>query len=118
MWEWRFFEQGVVVELPEGAYVATDASGGELSADPRLRRIGFAVVVVGPDFSLLGALGGSVPGPQTVNRGELFAMLMAMVRTSGSAEAITDSAYVQRPLAEDGHTELGDLHVDFWELLL
>ena len=36
----------MVVDMEEGWLIATDASGGEHTADPRLRRVGAAVVIM------------------------------------------------------------------------
>ena len=43
-----------LVELLVGAFVAVDASGGAFTSDPRLRRVTFGLVVVGPDLDVLG----------------------------------------------------------------
>ena len=103
----------MVVEMLHGAFVATDASGGKHSADPWLRRVGFGMFLIGSGFELLGAIGGSVPEAQMVNRIECFAVLLAR----GGAEVITDRLYVQKPLAQDEQTGLPDPHVDLWGLL-
>eukprot|EP00972_Heterocapsa_arctica_P109975 16194665-Heterocapsa_arctica.AAC.1 len=61
---------------PSNLLFATDASGGEFSSDPRLRRIGWAVVVVIPETSkVVGFIIGNIAGPfNTVNMGELLAI--------------------------------------------
>ena len=69
------------------------------------------------DFEVLGLVCCTVPGAQTVNRGELFATVLAVVRTSGEAVTATDSAYVQRPWAEDQHAPEPTCHMDLWMLL-
>ena len=58
---------------PELVY-GTDASGGPFTADPRLRKVAYAVAACkkqGQDYVQVGAIVGQVPGPQTVFRGEL-----------------------------------------------
>ena len=103
-------------DLPPGALVAVDASGGAFTADPRLRRVTFGLVVVNAESQVLGGIGGQVPGVQTVNRGELFAATLAFERTTGMLELITDSSYVSRPFAEDmdDHSHHPAFHFDLW----
>ena len=118
VYEWGCFAAEVVVEIPEGWLLATDASGGPNTADARLRRVGAAVVAMdSTTFEMKGAICCSVPGEQTVNRGELFAMLLAAARTRGAVTAVTDSKYVQKPCAEDEGAEHQSNHVDLWALL-
>ena len=102
--------------LPVGSFVAVDASGGAFTADPRLRRISFGMVVVAADMEIIGGIGGQVPGPQTVNRCELFATMVALERTSGDITIVSDSAYVYRPFAEDfgDNTTTPHFHFDLW----
>jgi len=116
--EWGLFAEQTVVELPVDAVTATDASGGKYSADPRLRRIkGAGVVILSKDFVLLGLLCCSVPGEQAVNRGELFAMVLAAYRTSGDNIAATDSAYVQKPCVIGEGAQQQTRHIYLWALL-
>ena len=60
---------------PPGSYAATDGSGGIHSADPRLRRAGWAAIIFGPDHTVLGFIAGGLAGAQTTNRAELQALL-------------------------------------------
>jgi len=116
----EFFEGGVFAGgadyvLRAGDVLATDGSGGPFSADPRLRRASFAVVVLSGDLRLLGFVGGTVTGKQTTNRAELVAVLVAHLRTSGSATVVVDSSYVQQPFAKDTDGGLCQAtHLDLW----
>ena len=70
---------------PELVY-GTDASGGPYTADPRLRQVAYAVVACkkqGQEYVQVGAIVGQVPGPQTVFRGELYAVLQLARYTEG-----------------------------------
>ena len=81
--------------------------------------MGFSVTLLSSLWEVLGCMCGSVPGEQTVNRGELFAVLLAMYRTAGQAELVSDSSYVQKPFAEDIDDLSGSRlsHLDLWGLL-
>ena len=61
----------------DGLVFATDASGGEFTSDPRLRRVGVSVVALrktGDSLKAVGKLCAQVPGAQTVFRGGLYAV--------------------------------------------
>ena len=45
-------------------------------------------------------------------------MLLATFCTSGAAEVVTDSAYVQRPFDEDLDAEIPQSHLDLWGRLM
>ena len=87
-------------EHPVVAY--SDASGGDFSSDPRLRRVGWGAAVWDagavpssspPRSGILGALPGR---RQTVNRGELWAAIQALRLCSGFVRLVVDSKYVER----------------------
>eukprot|EP00973_Karenia_brevis_P026896 3709284-Karenia_brevis.AAC.1 len=86
-------QQGPLV-CNERLLAGTDASGGEHTADPRLRRVGWAAVIFGKEMSYLGAIRGNLEGAQTVNRGELMALVEVLERTEGDITVAVDSAYV------------------------
>ena len=84
----------------EGIKAVGDASGGDQSSDSRVRRIGWAAVVVARqrterDVPLseeairdAAVFGGGLPGPrQTVNRGELLAVIRAAERAADAGYA-------------------------------
>ena len=110
------FANGGCIEVPPGAFAATDGSGGEHSSDPRLRRAGFGLCLFAADFAILGTIYGTVAGPQTVNRAELVAVLVLLARTTGRLQCFVDSAFVLRPFATDTDPIGGRVrhHLDVW----
>jgi len=106
-----------------------DASGGRYGKDRRLRRIGWGAAIWRPGLTPgvdpiswggYGALGGPV---QSVNRGELWAVLQALERTTGHARLVTDSAYVVKGISKIcARTPKALLrwasHLDLWSTLL
>ena len=113
---WRCLRESGVHQLPADALLAVDASGGHHTADPRLRRVTFGLVVLNSQGAVLGGLAGQVPGAQTVNRGELFATVLALELTVGPATVITDSAFVVKSFSVDSFTDVGSarFHLDLW----
>eukprot|EP00972_Heterocapsa_arctica_P002801 412989-Heterocapsa_arctica.AAC.1 len=83
---------------PSSLLFATDASGGKFSADPMLRRIGWAVVAVIPEIlQVAGYSIGNIAGAfNTVNRGELLAVATLVEAFGGKGEALTDSSFVSK----------------------
>ena len=82
-------------EIPEVAdlVVATDASGGPYSKDPRLRAVGWAVIIArrqGQSIEVLGTLSGVLMPPATVPQGEHIAIIEAIRHTSGKMDLTTD----------------------------
>ena len=70
----------------QGLVFATDASGGEFTSDPRLRRVGVSAVALrreGDTLKEVGRLSAQVPGAQIVFRGELFAVGLLLRFTQG-----------------------------------
>ena len=98
-----------------------DASGGEFTSDPRLRRVGFATVFLefwrdGTElrWRTLELRAGGVAGRQTVNRGELVALLEFARRVLGVARFVTDSGYVARGFAKIVLGRLPATNQDLW----
>ena len=66
--------------------VGTDASGGPYTKDPRLRAVGWAVVIgrrQGHQVEVLGTISGVLMPPATVPQGEHAAIIEALKRTNG-----------------------------------
>ena len=97
-------------ELWKPGVFFTDASGGQHTSHPMLRRVGFAcvqlqapsciddgVLQLKPSMALAGPLAGE---KQAVNRGELAAVIacLAQIAPDGSTTTViwTDSKYVER----------------------
>ncbi len=83
------------IELPVGAVVGTDGSGGPFGSEPRLRRCGwgFSVVLPGPVL-LAGGAGPLDYWKQTVPLSELVAATAALLCTVGDVEFVIDNADV------------------------
>ena len=103
----------------------TDASGGEHSSDPRLRRVAYGVFRLDRfDMALeqkMVALGGALPGDrQTVNRGELLAVVAALGRIQPvpgvSTVICTDSLYTWRGAFDPEARDDGS-NFDLWMAL-
>ena len=106
----------------------TDASGGEHSSSPVLRRVGFAGIAlsanfVRPDGMVDGrprlAIGGVLAGPiQTVNRGELCALIQVLrcIKPDEGAwtTIYTDSAYCVRGADLPKGALLSGINGDLW----
>ena len=81
--------------------VATDASGGPHSRDPRLRAVGWAVVIArrqGQSIDVLGTLSGVIMPPATVPQGEHMAIIEAIRHTTGKMDLTTDCKGVLKTL--------------------
>ena len=128
-WDWS---EGA--DLPEGSgtqwWGAGDGSGGVHSADPRLRRAGWAYVLVAagadakppPDAAREGnakrGRGGGLPGSelQSVNRAELRALLEFVLAYGGPGRDlhyVVDSEYVERGWGK-GCARRRRTHKDLW----
>ena len=84
-----------VDEVPDstGLVVGTDASGGPYTKDPRLRAVGWAVVIAerqGQEVRVVGTISGVILPPATVPQGEHLAIIEAIRHTSGILELTTD----------------------------
>ena len=84
-----------------------DGSGGNKSSDPRLRRIGWAWVALNGHnacslndivFTKMSVLAGK---RQTVNRGELSALIDFLQSTEGAVTFVTDSGYVMTGVSKE-----------------
>ena len=98
---------------PELVY-GTDASGGPFTADPRLRQVAYAVVACkkqGQDYVQVGAIVGQVPGPQTVFRGEMYAVLQLARYTEGPVDTTLDCLGVPKRVRSP---KPGKTHGDIW----
>ena len=66
-------------------------------------------------LELIGATGGAVAGPQTVNRAELQATRAAAERTVGSGALVVDSTYAMGPpMGQDTGVDSRAQHIDLW----
>jgi len=107
---------------PFGGEYFTDGSGGLHTADPRLRRCGWAVVSATKSAQeravLEGALWGTLSDWQTVPRAELYAVIMAVEHTNGPIQVYSDCKYVvdgyHRGKDSTIHGSNGDLWVRLW----
>ena len=73
----------------------SDGRRGTISADPRLRRIGWAWVVLNKHGTVLGGASGGLPGEvQTVLRAELFGAWHCLVHTNGHITLYIDNKTV------------------------
>ena len=92
---------------------STDASGGPFNQDPRLRRVGVSVICFewrqGEPVEI-GRIVSTLPGRQTVYRGELYGVLLLLQNTTGDVDATVDCLGVVRRLRH----AFGKLHVDLW----
>ena len=86
--------------------VATDASGGPHSRDPRLRAVGWAVVIArrqGQCIDVLGTLSGVIMPPATVPQNQHMAIIEAIRHTTGKMDLTTDCKGVLKTL-QSTHT--------------
>ena len=96
-----------------GLTFSTDASGGPYTKDPRLRKVGVSVIAFEwkrgqPEE--VGRIVSTLPGKQTVFRGELYGILLLLQGTVGTADATVDCLGVVSRLA---HCK-GKAHADLW----
>ena len=106
----------------------TDASGGEHNEDPLLRRVGIAACSLKSMFTAGGAfepeveahLMGPLPGPtQTINRGELYAIVQLLKRIlhrpGKTTTVYTDSQYCVGGYMQGAIKQLATFNDDLWE---
>ena len=122
---WRM---GVLPSLPS-IWAFGDASGGKESSDPRLRRIGWAYTTQSAPAeatrprppmqgrAAAGAYGGLPGSKQTINRGDLQALLQLANDFEGDIDYVTDSAYVCRGMERLATKRLPNSHKDLWRAL-
>ena len=80
--------------LDHDLVIGTDASGGRFSSDPRLRAVGWAVVLgrrSGTSVHIIATASGVLPRPATVLDGEVFAIAKALELSEGVLDVTTDS---------------------------
>ena len=96
-----------------GLTFSTDASGGPYTKDPRLRKVGVSVIAFEWKHGQpeeVGRIVSTLPGKQTVFRGELYGILLLLQGTVGTADATVDCLGVVSRLA---HCK-GKAHADLW----
>ena len=78
-------------------YAGSDGSGGEHGRDPRLRRVGWGLVLLASNLKPIGACCGTLEaGPHTVPRAELRAFVeLAAATKGGQIHAFSDCKHVQ-----------------------
>ena len=84
-----------------GLLIGTDASGGPNTRDPRLRAVGWSVVLCdlrADRLVELGTISGLLPPGSTVPQGESFAIIQAILSTIGSFDLTSDCKPALRAL--------------------
>ena len=79
--------------VADGLVVATDASGGKFTKDPRLRRVSWSVVVGRVQdglFQELGTMSGLTPPGTSVAHGESYAIVQTIKHTLGQVDLTGD----------------------------
>ena len=97
--------------------LATDASGGPHTKDPRLRKVAVAIVAfrwVNQSLQQVASICCELPGSQTVFRGELFAVAVAAQRTTGLCDVTLDCQSVAKRLKAG---KKGGKHEDIWHTI-
>jgi ribonuclease HI len=125
----RGHEQGVLVgTLEEPLFLFCDATGGRATSDRRLRRAGYGFAIwQGEDRPGQAPIAhggfGQLPGAaQSVNRGELYAVVTGLDGVSGVVHLVTDSSYVAKGMgkmaaATGKKTPPFTSHADLWAQL-
>ena len=106
-------------DFDSGTYYG-DASGGKFTSFPVLRRIGVGVVQVDVEANLVWGHSFNLPGPiQTVPRGELFAILYVIQRTSynKTIHFVTDNLKVAQKYNEGKDSALLSTNCDLFKEL-
>ena len=89
--------------VADGLVVATDASGGMFTKDPRLRRVSWSVVVgrvQNGQFQELGTMSGLTPPGTSVAHGESFAIVQTIKHTLGQVDLTGDCKPALRTLSK------------------
>ena len=89
--------------VADGLVVATDASGGKFTKDPRLRRVSWSVVVGRVQdglFQELGTMSGLTPPGTSVAHGESYAIVQTIKHTLGQVDLTGDCKPALRTLAK------------------
>ena len=140
---WGHLGAGPLRGVPSAPLLAFgDASGGEHTSDPRLRRVGWCWVTVswdttgmedawhaglagtslstapGDAWECVAGCSGALGGPhQSVNRGELMAFLSCVKATRGDLVFVIDSKYVSSGWRKRVLGRLVSTHCDLWSEL-
>ena len=106
----------------------TDAAGGEHSSDPHLRRVGVGGCSLSQVLDSHGGLApvlhsylwGPLPGEaQTINRGELYAIIQVLTRICPVpgyvTTVVTDSQYCVRGWKAGQQAQMGAFNDDLWQ---
>ncbi|CAK0856487.1 unnamed protein product, partial [Prorocentrum cordatum] len=128
VWQWRAgsTDLGEANPVDDGGWLiaAGDASGGEYTMDPRLRRVAWGWVVMQPEnvnepMVVAGARAALGGWRQSVNRGELTALKELMVATANykRVQYIADSSYVMRGVEKLRRGKMPKTHIDLWNEL-
>ena len=97
-----------------GLLIGTDASGGPNTRDPRLRAVGWSVVLCelrAERLVELGTISGMLPPGSTVPQGEAFAIIQAIQTTVGSFDLTSDCKPALRALHS---RQLSIKHIPEW----
>ena len=100
-----------------GMFVGTDASGGPNTRHPRLRAVGWSVVLCELRADCLiehGTISGLLPPGSTVPQGESFAIIQALLATTGCFDLTGDCIPALRALASK---TLSKKHIPEWSLV-
>ena len=100
-----------------GLFVGTDASGGPNTRDPCLRAVGWSVVLCELRADCLiehGTISGLLPPGSTVPQGESFAIIQALLATTGCFDLTGDCIPALRALASK---TLSKKHIPEWGLV-
>jgi hypothetical protein len=106
--------QDAVTVSADGLVFSTDASGGPAAKDKRFRRVAFAVYAFRRDangLTKVGVIKGSVPGVQTVFRGELYALVILLEAVTGDCDVTVDC---QALLSKLARRPKNAEHQDLW----
>jgi ribonuclease HI len=94
------------MDLPEGAVIGTDGSGGPHSAEPRLRRCGWGFVVLDHNLETIATGQGPLHyHKQTVPLSELEAVKVAVLSTQGNITVVIDNAVIVRGIRKGPHAK-------------
>ena len=100
-----------------GMFIGADASGGPNTRDPRLRAVGWSVVLCELCADCLiehGTISGLLPPGSTVPQGESFAIIQALLATTGCFDLTGDCIPALRALASK---TLSKKHIPEWGLV-
>ena len=115
------FTQNWAFENSPEMYFGGDASGGPYSADPRKRKVAFAVVALIKHsgmgvWQVVGSMTANLPGQvQTVPLGEAFSLVCCLKATLNSFCFVTDARYVYNRARKLSRNSVATFtHPDVW----